>query len=222
VFISPAEPPIFHSLGVVHRALTEDRGVDFLWTHRRKFFGAQRKTTADLISSLQSDDRLAREAQQIARLDRAYLIIEGTPSWTRDGQLVDRFRRFTRSQYIGLQLSLQDAGFHIIHTDSLEHTAVVLGQLEVWTAREHLSLKARGGPTSIWGAPDNDDFKRWVLQGLPGVGPKLAEDLLAAFGGELPIAWTCSEEELRKVPGMGPKRVAKLLGIFGERKEQTG
>lgn len=214
MFVSPAEPPLFHQLGHINRALTEDRGVDFFWSHRRMFFGAQRKEFSDLISSIQNSDRLAREAQQIQRLDRAYLIIEGTPAWTRDGWLVDRFRKFTRAQYVGLQLSLQDAGFHIVHTDSMEHTVVVLEQLERWTAKEHLSLKARGGPTSIWGAPDNVDFQRWLLQGLPTVGPGLADAIIEHFGG-LPMRWTCSREELLKVKGLGPKRIDKLLAIFG-------
>ena len=48
-----------------------------------------------------------------------------------------------------------------------------------------------------------------ALQGLPGVGPALARQIVAYREAHGPFRRL---EELREVPGIGPKRYARLLG----------
>jgi ERCC4-type nuclease len=48
-----------------------------------------------------------------------------------------------------------------------------------------------------------------ILQGLAGIGPRLATRILEHFQG-LPIAWTVTERELTAVRGLGPVRAKRL------------
>src|SRR6266508_2687183 len=51
--------------------------------------------------------------------------------------------------------------------------------------------------------------KLYVLQGLPGVGPALANRLLVQFGSIQAIV-AANEEALIKVPGVGRKKAARI------------
>jgi ERCC4-type nuclease len=48
-----------------------------------------------------------------------------------------------------------------------------------------------------------------ILQGVAGIGPRLATRILEHFRG-LPIAWTVTERELAAVRGLGPVRAKRL------------
>ncbi|HEY2930736.1 MAG TPA: ERCC4 domain-containing protein [Acidobacteriota bacterium] len=54
----------------------------------------------------------------------------------------------------------------------------------------------------------------FVLQGLPGVGPKLAKSLLSSFGS-VEAAMRAEEAELAKVEGCGPKKAAAIRRVLG-------
>ena len=51
--------------------------------------------------------------------------------------------------------------------------------------------------------------KLYVLQGLPGVGPALANRLLVQFGSIQAIV-AANEDALIKVPGVGRKKAARI------------
>jgi len=55
--------------------------------------------------------------------------------------------------------------------------------------------------------------KLFVLQGLPGVGPKLAASLLAHFGSVEKVT-TANADQLRQVRGCGPKKAAAIRQVL--------
>jgi DNA excision repair protein ERCC-4 len=55
--------------------------------------------------------------------------------------------------------------------------------------------------------------KLFVLQGLPGVGPKLAASLLAHFGSVEKVT-TANADQLQQVRGCGPKKAAAIRQVL--------
>jgi Fanconi anemia group M protein len=55
--------------------------------------------------------------------------------------------------------------------------------------------------------------KLFVLQGLPGVGPKLAASLLTHFGSVEKVT-TANADQLRQVRGCGPKKAAAIRQVL--------
>lgn len=222
MLVSPAEPPPLNAMGTVS-SLPEKWGSDFAWAHNGKLVGVQRKEFHDLLGSTGSNDRLARESQQIAFCHIAILIIEGKPHWTTDGHLSDRYyHRWTKSAYRRLLMSIMARGIWVFHTESVEDTMQLLADLEQWTAKDnHLALSRRPGPQAAWGSPGSRDWKLWALGGFPGIGPELAERILDHFGGGLPLKWTGSQEDFAQIKGLGPKRIATLFSLLGQQDSST-
>lgn len=54
--------------------------------------------------------------------------------------------------------------------------------------------------------------RRFILQGVPGVGPALAMRLLNQFGS-LERVFTADIESLLQVRGVGPKKAAQIRGL---------
>jgi ERCC4-type nuclease len=75
----------------------------------------------------------------------------------------------------------------------------------------HLSLRTRpkGQAKNDWGEVTERSRALFLLQSFPGIGPTLAEAIIEHFG-RVPLAWTCTKEELMKVNGIGKKRAEEL------------
>jgi ERCC4-type nuclease len=93
--------------------------------------------------------------------------------------------------------------------------AAVVEMVSYYRKTEHLSLSTR--PKAVgsdhWGRTTPHHEMLFFLQGLPLVGPKLAEAILQHFSG-LPLGWTCTPGDLRAVPGIGPNRVKRIWEFF--------
>ncbi|MEX3983959.1 helix-hairpin-helix domain-containing protein [Paraburkholderia sp. EG287A] len=61
-------------------------------------------------------------------------------------------------------------------------------------------------PQSLQVGPDTAQF---LLEGLPGCGPKTAKPLVSTFGSAL-AAFNASVDELCKVPGVGKKTAERI------------
>jgi ERCC4-type nuclease len=212
MLVSPTEPREIQLLGRVS-SLPEKYGVDVLLSARGRLVGVQRKTfPEDYLASLE-DGRLQKELMLMQRLDAAVLLLEGQPTW--DGQnLVGR--RYTRQQLRTALWSIQLAhGVYVERSDSLEDTCMALAWLETWLRkRRHVGLMRRPKARDAWGGRVRGQGQALhILQGLPGVGPVLAQAILKHFGG-IPLTWTCSQQELEQVTGIGPKTARRLYVIF--------
>lgn len=216
MLIAPTERPPITSLGATS-SLPEKWGADIIFPAHGKFVGIQRKEFSDLIASVR-DGRLAKEIAQMQRLGMAVLIVEGRPRWTTDGYLVSNWGKgWSKKEFRGLLCSVQQAGVWVMVTEDANDTVVACKDLEHWALKDkHQSLMRRPGPVSVWGKASHHDFASHVLQGLPGLGPEMADRIIKHFG-KLPIGWTVEQEEMLQVPGVGKKRVEQWWAALDER-----
>ncbi len=214
--IAPTEPPSFKAIADVISMAPERMGVDAMWaTKNWGMVGVQRKEFGDLLASV-ADGRLAREVAQMQRLGLAVLVIEGRPRWTADGELVDRFRRWSKSSHRGLVRSVQSKGVWVETSENTADTIEAVQDMIKWTAKDrHGSLDRRPKPTGAWGQASERDFALHLLQGIDGIGPVVAEAILDRFNNQVPWMWTCTFEELLTVPGLGPKTAEKAWAALG-------
>ena len=217
LLVSGTEPRNLQKLGIT-AGLPETFGVDFAWMTPDTFnsWGIQRKEFSDYVSSLH-DGRLAKESQQMLRLDQAILVLEGKPRWTVDGELVSTYgANYTRDQHHGTLLSLQLQGWWVVTTVNLAETMELVVGIKSWTEKSrHDSLLRRQKITTPFGSATSRDFSLWVLQSWPGIGPAVAGAIVDHFG-RLPLRWDITYEQLSKVAGVGPALCDRLFYTFEE------
>ncbi len=209
IIASPQEPtPILDVLTQyaetnIH-AFPESIGADYIVGAGS--CGIQRKTEADLIASAQ-DGRLADELRRLAELPHQVLIVEGRERWGPDG--AHPFRRgWTTTGMENQLVSVQAAGVIVQRTNSHQHTASRIMELDAYFQREHTSLLIRPQVTAEPVPPEV-----WFLQGLPKIGTKRAQKLYEALWPC--FIWTCSEADVVAVlgPKVGAETYSFLLGL---------
>jgi ERCC4-type nuclease len=205
-YVSPTEPPELRAVGVVS-SLPDVHGCDVVWTGPAGLVGVQRKTLADLASSLR-DGRLTEAAARMALLDVRVLLVEGRPRWSSaSDRLLDVPLPITRDGLRGVLWSAQQRGLWVCTTASLLETVDVVVHLRRWLAkRRHASFDRRPAPPALVGS------RAWgahLLQSFPTVGPVVAGQIWDHFGA-VPLRWSCTREELAAVRGIGPGRASTL------------
>lgn len=220
MIISPTEPPALRAIGTVSM-MPEDHGCDIAFVARGKLIGIQRKEIKDLFSSVESG-RLQGQMDKMGNLDDAYLIVEGEPRFSTDGKVLGKRygRPWTRDGYTGVLVGAQHRGLHVLHTRDLKGTIHLCQYLEKWHMKESHSMlggAARTGPTTLFGSvPTQREFAVHMLQGIPGVGPKMAGAIFDMYG--LPLTLTVTEADLMKVDGIGKSKAAKIVRALADRK----
>ena len=217
ILVSPTDRDLLTLLGekAMFNYLPERYGADILIVvegHGK--LAIQRKTFPDDLLASLDDGRLARELPLLAQAEFPVLIVEGQPMWTADGHLMQSWNsRWTRAQLRNLLRSVWRVhGVAVEQTTDINDTAAAVLELEAWFRKDvHRSLLTRSKtPTKDdWGLSNRRDFARFLLQGLPGVGSVLAEQLFDHFG-RVPLRWDCNLEELMSVYGIGKKRARVL------------
>lgn len=209
MLIAPTESNALKALGK-SSLLPEKHGVDILFAYNGGWYGIQRKEISDLIASVH-DGRLQRELGQMKRLEKAVLLVEGKIQFTMDGELMGKGfgQPWTRKQHMGLLWSVREKGVWVDQSESLTDTIAFASAFEAWVRKgKHHSLDRRPGPVTVWGKPDDTDYACHLVQGLPGMGPELAQRIVQMYG--LPFGWKVSREDLLKVPGIGKKTADQL------------
>ena len=215
MLIAPTEPEALRKIGRVSM-FPERHGCDVSFVGKDgKLVGVQRKELADLFSSVE-DGRLGQQVNMMGGLDAAYIIIEGVPRFTFDGDLVGKQygQRWTRNSYEAVLWSVAARGVRVNHTRDLADTIRMLKHLEEWHLKaKHSSLDRRPGPKTMWGsAPTLREFGVHMLQSVPGLGPELAGRIFDRFG--LPLELTVTVKELCEVEGVGKKTAEKIVRAF--------
>ena len=216
ILVAPTElrHRAFKELAVGGRGsgIPERHGVDFLFYYKKRAYGVQRKALADFLASV-TDDRLYRECAQMQQIERAVLVIEGRVEWDLNGNLMKGSwgKGWTRDQFYAYLLSVRAKGIWVEFTSDVEATAGFLRVFEKWVRKEkHIALETRPGVKALWGEKHHRDFQRHVVMGFDGMGYERAEAWLGHFGGT-GLAWTMTEEEMKKVPGVGPVLAKRLM-----------
>lgn len=212
ILLSPTEPPGMRVLGTTSSE-PERYGVDVLFEAPPiGLVGIQRKTFPDLLSSLR-DGRIARGVVSMRALDLAVLVVEGEPAWGSEGYAIPEelgglpSTSWRREQYRSLLWSVQAEGIWVEHVPDVDGTVALVRSLERWCRKpRHDALIRRAGPRRTL---DAHERARYLLQSLPGIGPRSADAILRRFGG-LPFGWRVTKDELATVPGLGKVRAARL------------
>ena len=183
--------------------------------------GLQRKTVPDLFASI-NDGRLTRSVSAMTALDVAVLVIEGELRWSAEGFAVPAgptgrpVTSWHRDAYRSLLWSVRARGIWVETVPDVDSTAATVLSLHRWASKAtHDALDRRPGRRGA-------DTAVHVLQGLAGIGPRLATRIVERFQG-LPIAWTVTERELASVRGIGPVRARKLSeSLAGQHRRPAG
>ncbi len=169
----------------------------------------ERKRREDFEASI-IDGRLFSQAKELStQFEKPILVIEG-----------ERFEeRVSRPALLGAISSLMlDFNLSIFFTKNAEKTAEFLFAV---AKREQLSEKK---PLRLLGekhAYSPAQQKRMIVEALPGVGPKIARNLITKFK-TVEKLMKAKEAQLEKVDGIGPekaKAIRKLLTEDYEEKE---
>lgn len=158
--------------------------------------GIERKTVGDFHASL-IDKRLFEQAIRLKETyPQAALLLEG------DLSLVEE-RRHPRASWGALLALALDLDIAILPTPSKEASADLLAVLARRVGRER---GERGDPVRFKPrmlGPHAE--QKFAVQGLPGIGDVVSENLLAHFGTVRRV-FAASEKELLRVAGMGKLR----------------
>lgn len=222
ILASPTEPAQLRLLCITSW-VPEEYGADYVFSASTGLVAVQRKTTADLLASL-NDGRLARELPLLAsspEVSHPILLVEGRPVWTDEGLLLSGGRTgFRREAWYGLCLSIQRVHkVAMVLTDDIHDTEAWLRHTPTWFLRvEHRGLTTRPKPTDNYGNWSRRDFAIHLLQSFPGIGPAVAGAIYDHFG-RVPMRLDVDEKALREVEGVGSGRAAGIAKMFADEKE---
>ena len=161
----------------------------------------ERKAASDFVISLMEGRLFDQLARMAIEHERAIVLVEGNIYETRsaispeslDGAL----------SYISLL-----SGASLIHSPSLARTPYILHRMALHVQHGlgyELPLRA--------GKPKGPAAAQYILEGLPSVGPKLAQVLLAHFGSPRAV-FSATREELLQVKGLGPKSADTIIAAI--------
>ncbi len=159
----------------------------------------ERKTLIDLTASIK-DGRLFRQACKLASCPmRCAIILEGT---TKDLVASKMRREAIQGALIMLTIVL---GIPLLRSKDPQETA----RLMLYAAKQIRAVELGAVARRIKRPKGKRKLQLHLLQGLPGVGPERARNMLDMFGSVEGVI-TAKQEELIKVPGIG-RHLAKTI-----------
>lgn len=221
VLLSPTENSLADIMKeeAITSSVPEQKGADVLIYSKYGLAGLQRKEVPhDFIASF-IDGRMTRETTLLGHhCQFRRLICEGKFRYYPDKTLVmDKHApsRFTRKQVRGMlnDVSLVK-GIQIEYTEDIYDTVEYIRSLVDFVGQgKHLGLYTRPSAKGAWYVPTARDIYLWLLQSFPGIGPALADNIVNKFG-EIPLAWTCTLEELMSVPRLSKERARVMYNAL--------
>lgn len=171
--------------------------------------GVERKAAVDFIGSIM-DRRLFLQAPLMKQAyKRPFIIVEGNLFNTRSA--IEPAALMGALSYLSVM-----EGISVLHTHDPEQTAMLMATMHRH-ATEGLGyeIALRGGKPK-----DRGLQAQYLIEGLPGIGPKVAKQLLSHFGCASDIL-AATAEDLRKVPGIGPKTVLVITEVLAHGKRPS-
>lgn len=160
----------------------------------------ERKTVADFVRSI-VDGRLFRQAKRLAgHSTPAMVVIEGAVPAGAEIEGMDR------RAFLGAIVSLAAVfGLPALFAANAGETAAMLR----YAAGQWTRGAADAVPRPGYRPKGRRRRQRFILQGLPGVGPGRAARLLDQFGS-VERVMTAPMEQLEEIPGIG-RRIARAI-----------
>ena len=157
----------------------------------------ERKSKGDFVLSLMQG-RLFNQCRLLQKSGYVpTLLIEGNPYNTAH----DVSREAIRGALMSVSLSWQ---IPVNYSASINDTADIIVMIARQNPKEkHTAQRYGYKPKTL------QKQQLYFLQGLPSIGPKLANELMKHFGS-LEKILAASEDELAKIPGIGPQKASKI------------
>jgi DNA excision repair protein ERCC-4 len=163
----------------------------------------ERKSLRDLIVSI-IDGRLFQQAKRLADADLpAALILEGT---TQDIQHSEMRWEAIQGALVSVSLFF---GVPVLRSRNLEETARTLFH----AARQNAEVETDALVRHARRPKRKAALQSYILQGLPGVGPKRAKQLIERFGS-VGAVMNASALELAAIEGFGPRTIHRIRDVI--------
>ena len=162
-------------------------------------YAVERKSFRDFLSSIYQK----RLFEQVERLREAYagccLVVEGSPERV--------YELYNPLVFWGALAKLvAETQVPVVFTADREQTAMFIYSLAKKLQEKAEVVEVRYKPKAY----TLDQMQRFAVQGLPGVGPKLADRLLRKFGSVRRV-FTATEVELTGVEGVGRRKAMEIV-----------
>ena len=194
--------PALHNCADFHVTMAHLPLGDYLVDERFLF---ERKTMSDLVVSIICG-RFFEQALRLARAQtRTAIILEGT---SRD--LAQSGMRWESIQGALVTVTLF-CGVPLLRTRTPEETVRTM----LFTAQQGRALALGALPRAGYRPRGRRARQLYILQGLPGVGPKRARLLLTQFGSVERVV-AASVSELCDLPGIGEQTAEKIRWAVSE------
>lgn len=196
-------------------SLPEKHGCDVLGITSKGIVGYQRKTLADLVSSLY-DGRLYKELSQLhatGTVAYPFLLLEwDSGRRTSDDNPIDA--NITLSQLRSIISKFALSGVCTLNTYSTLDTLRCIISTSRYISTQRADPPRRPKQTdNEWGVTTSQSYGAYLLQSFPNVGPSVAKAIYTHFSG-VPLAWTVSAADLATVPGIGRRRAEALIAAL--------
>ena len=218
IYLSPTEHDLQKVLpDATYSALCEANGCDIFTVTSVGLLGFQRKTVADLESSLR-DGRFHYQLAQIRSssiLAERFLILEidRTRTTTDRQHLIDSTLTTDGLRTVALKCFLNDT--LLIESADIGETVTLLEKVSRYIEHGGGDRLIRPKPSgNAWGTRSNRDWGIHVLQSFSGIGPRTAGAIYDAYG--IPLHWTVTREQLLAIDGVGKVTADRLLSSLGD------
>jgi DNA excision repair protein ERCC-4 len=162
-------------------------------------FAVERKTLRDFAGSIVDGRLFKQAASMVTMARRGVLILEGTLA---DAQAL----RLSRDAIQGALITVSVFyGLTVLRARDCAETARLL----LYLGRQAQQFANGGLPRPGYRPKGKRARQLFILQGLPGVGPDRAAQLLAHFGSVQAVT-NASLEDLSAVDGIGESTAAKI------------
>ncbi|MEM2905248.1 MAG: ERCC4 domain-containing protein [Candidatus Bathyarchaeia archaeon] len=162
----------------------------------------ERKTASDFLRSI-ADKRLFNQALEMAeKFERRVLIVEGGRLYSSSG--------FHPNAVKGALCAMAvQFGISVLQTRTPEETAALLATMakQEQVGMRGISLRPKRRATSL------SQQQEYIVESLPGVGPKLSKVLLEHFG-TVEKVFAATEQDLEQVDLIGPKKAKALREVL--------
>lgn len=177
-----------------------------------KNVAVERKSTSDFLESI-VDGRLFKQAVKLKEnYERSIIIVEGTQ------RELYSMRNIHKNAITGALLSLSvDLCIPVLFSKDPKETAELIALLAKRFQQDKRDVRLRIGRNHM-SLPERQQF---IVESLPGIGPKSAKRLLKHFGTVQGV-FDASERDLEKVEGIGKKKAKEIRKTLQAKFEASG
>ena len=210
-------------IGVVMR-ISEDIGGDYVWdSNISGTWAIERKSASDLVGSI-VDSRLNDQIRNcLNHYNHTVLLVEGVYTKTDNGEIQIRVsgggtihRKLAWHVLEDCLEEYQMFGVMLARSSSLADTVQRIRRLIDISNKTEFPMLMRRKNTLDFGTKMDD--RLYLMTAFPGIGIKLAQELLNQFRYPHIIMnlFEKNHELLKDIPGLGPKRIEAVRKVWME------